>query len=92
MANVDAMGCEVNAGVLAARVQKSFPGDVSPQFHLDLNVQIPAGITILFGPSGAGKSTLLDCIAGLTSPDAGRIAIDCVVALLLLHAWLSVLR
>jgi len=76
MANVDAMGCEVNAGVLAARVQKSFPGDVSPQFHLDLNVQIPAGITILFGPSGAGKSTLLDCIAGLTSPDAGRIAID----------------
>lgn len=33
------------------------------------------GITILFGASGAGKTTLLDCIAGLTSPDAGRIAV-----------------
>ena len=76
MAGVDAMGGEVNAGALAARVQKSFRGDVTPQFQLDLDVEVSPGITILFGPSGAGKSTLLDCIAGLTPPDAGRIAID----------------
>src|SRR5882672_2593593 len=44
-------------------------------FELDVSVSLPQGITILFGPSGAGKTTLLDCIAGLTRPDAGRIAI-----------------
>jgi molybdate transport system ATP-binding protein len=41
-----------------------------------VDFSIPPGITILFGPSGAGKSTLLDCIAGLVSPDEGRIAIS----------------
>ena len=34
------------------------------------------GFTILFGPSGAGKTTILDCVAGLRTPDSGRIAID----------------
>jgi molybdate transport system ATP-binding protein len=43
-------------------------------FELDVEVSLPAGITILFGPSGAGKTTLLDCIAGLVRPDAGRVA------------------
>ncbi len=76
MARVDAMGRQVSAGALEARVQKSFRGDSGPQFQLDLDVEISPGITILFGPSGAGKSTLLDCIAGLTSPHTGRIAID----------------
>ncbi|MGO9126581.1 MAG: molybdenum ABC transporter ATP-binding protein [Terriglobales bacterium] len=33
------------------------------------------GITILFGASGAGKTTLLNCVAGLTAPEAGRIAV-----------------
>jgi molybdate transport system ATP-binding protein len=45
-------------------------------FELDLAISLPPGITILFGPSGAGKTTLLDCIAGLTHPEAGRIATD----------------
>jgi len=45
-------------------------------FHLDVDFSIPPGITILFGPSGAGKSTLLDCVAGLISPDEGRISIS----------------
>ena len=30
----------------------------------------------LVGPSGCGKSTLLDIIAGLTTPDAGRVLAD----------------
>src|SRR5277367_1354475 len=44
-------------------------------FKVDAACSIPAGITILFGPSGAGKTTLLDCVAGLTRPDSGHIAI-----------------
>ena len=60
---------------LTARVRKMHRGDAAPTFLLDLDVEVPPGITILFGPSGAGKSTLLDCVAGLTQPDAGRITI-----------------
>jgi molybdate transport system ATP-binding protein len=33
------------------------------------------GVTALFGPSGAGKTTLVNMIAGLVTPDRGRIAI-----------------
>jgi molybdate transport system ATP-binding protein len=65
----------MNPANLTARVRKMHRGDASPSFLLDLELEIPPGITILFGPSGAGKSTLLDCVAGLTQPDAGRIAI-----------------
>jgi len=43
-------------------------------FVLDVSIEVPPGITILFGPSGAGKSTLLDCIAGLAHPEEGQIA------------------
>lgn len=32
-------------------------------------------VTALFGPSGAGKTTLLNLIAGLATPDSGRIAL-----------------
>jgi len=45
-------------------------------FCLDVEFRAAAGFTILFGPSGSGKTTLLDCVAGLTTPDAGRIALD----------------
>jgi len=42
-------------------------------FRLDVNFSARPGVTMLFGPSGAGKTTLLDCLAGLQSPQAGRI-------------------
>ncbi len=59
------------AQLLHLNIRKAFAGG----FALDVNVSIAPGITILFGPSGAGKTTLLDCIAGLTTPNAGRIAV-----------------
>ena len=72
---MDAVGSEVTPGVLAARVRKARRNGDAPFFLLDVSIEVPQGITILFGPSGAGKSTLLDCIAGLTRPEEGRIEI-----------------
>ena len=69
------MGGEVNAAVLEVRARKERRNAATPPFVLDVSINVAPGITILFGPSGAGKSTLLNCVAGLTRPDAGRIAV-----------------
>jgi molybdate transport system ATP-binding protein len=37
--------------------------------------QAPPGITGLFGPSGVGKTTLMLAVAGLVTPETGRIAL-----------------
>jgi molybdate transport system ATP-binding protein len=42
-------------------------------FHLKVAFASDQDIVVLFGPSGAGKSLTLQAIAGLTTPDAGRI-------------------
>ena len=60
--------------VLSLQLRKRFQeGDRA--FDLDVELELPAGITILFGPSGAGKTTVLDCIAGLTIPDSGALKV-----------------
>ena len=42
----------------------------------DVSIEVPDGsLTALLGPSGSGKSTLLRVIAGLETPDAGRVLI-----------------
>jgi molybdate transport system ATP-binding protein len=58
--------------MLVARIRKERRSPVS-SFVLDVSIEVPPGITILFGASGAGKSTLLDCVAGLARPDDGQI-------------------
>lgn len=65
----------MSSGALVARILLSRRRTHSPSFALDLALEVPPGITILFGPSGAGKSTLLDSIAGLVRPEEGRIAL-----------------
>jgi molybdate transport system ATP-binding protein len=59
--------------MLAAQIRIERCNPHASSFLLDVSIEVPAGITILFGPSGAGKSTLLDCVAGLVRPDAGLI-------------------
>src|SRR5499427_3814950 len=59
---------------LGCSVRKLYSAKAN-DFLLDVAFEASAGFTILFGASGAGKTTLLDCIAGLTAPDSGRIAI-----------------
>jgi molybdate transport system ATP-binding protein len=72
---VDAVDGEVNAPMLTAQIRKARRSASTPSFVLDISIEVSPGITILFGASGAGKSTLLDCVAGLTRPDEGQIAI-----------------
>lgn len=45
-------------------------------FVLDIDAHLPNAVTGVFGPSGAGKSTLLHVLAGLTTPDEGRVHVD----------------
>jgi molybdate transport system ATP-binding protein len=66
---------EVSKAELAVKVSVVRHGPGGGLFALDVALDVPSGITILFGPSGSGKSTLLDCIAGLLRPEAGTIAI-----------------
>jgi len=59
---------------LEVRIRKRF-ANPEGSFNLNVHFRALAGFTIVFGASGAGKTTLLDCIAGLTEPDEGRIAV-----------------
>jgi len=65
---------QVQNSDLEVRISKRF-FNPDQAFELNVHFRVPAGFTILFGASGAGKTTVLDCIAGLSRPDEGRIAI-----------------
>jgi molybdate transport system ATP-binding protein len=45
-------------------------------FTLEAAFESAGRLTALFGSSGAGKTSLVNLIAGLSRPDAGRIAVD----------------
>jgi molybdate transport system ATP-binding protein len=57
--------------MLSVDVEKTL-GDFSIAARFDAT----GSITALFGPSGAGKTTLVNMIAGLVTPDRGRITLD----------------
>lgn len=46
------------------------------RFALDVTFRSTSRRVVLFGPSGAGKSLTLQAIAGLLTPDDGRIAVN----------------
>jgi molybdate transport system ATP-binding protein len=58
-----------------ARLTASIRKRLSDHFTLDVALDAPHGITIVFGASGSGKSTLLRCLAGLLTPESGEIAV-----------------
>jgi molybdate transport system ATP-binding protein len=57
--------------MLSVDVEKTL-GDFSIAARFDTT----GSITALFGPSGAGKTTLANMIAGLVTPNRGRIVLD----------------
>jgi molybdate transport system ATP-binding protein len=48
-------------------------------FTVEVSFDAPPGITVLFGRSGAGKTTVINAVAGLLSPESGRISLDSTV-------------
>jgi molybdate transport system ATP-binding protein len=44
-------------------------------FQLHTAFDAPEGVTVLFGRSGSGKTSVVKSIAGLLTPDAGRISL-----------------
>jgi molybdate transport system ATP-binding protein len=62
-------------GDAALHVEARLAGELVERPRLDVNLAFGRGITAVMGPSGAGKTTLLTVIAGLTKPDAGKIAL-----------------
>lgn len=44
-------------------------------FTLDVELACSPGVTCIMGPSGSGKSTILAVIAGLATPDRGRVVL-----------------
>ncbi len=62
-----------NPIVRVSEIHKSFGSVVALQ---GINFDVPLGSTVsLLGPSGCGKTTMLRSIAGLETPNAGRISI-----------------
>ena len=45
-------------------------------FFISVRFESAGGVTALFGASGAGKTTLVNMLAGLITPDRGRITLD----------------
>ncbi len=79
---MESVGLEMNAshgtaknGELRVGVRKNLSSKRESSFCLEVEFAASAGFTILFGASGAGKTTLLNCIAGLQTPEQGRIAV-----------------
>jgi len=57
--------------MLAVNVQKQLD-----RFSVSARFDSASGVTALYGRSGSGKTTIVNMIAGLVTPDQGRIALD----------------
>jgi len=55
-----------------ARLGKKIP----PSLSLDVEFDLPPGVTALYGRPGSGRTLILDLLAGFTTPASGRILVD----------------
>ena len=75
------------------QVAKSYPGARRRGVLCGVNLALGGGeFVAVMGESGVGKSTLLNLIAGLDTPDAGRILLDGIDLASLDDDGLSALR
>jgi ABC-type sugar transport system ATPase subunit len=68
------MAIEAGWSVLSVRGLRKSYGDAVVLRDLDLNVE-PGEVHALLGENGAGKSTLIKIIAGVVTPDRGRVSV-----------------
>ncbi len=70
------MNADETSSISVAGLSKSYGPEGSLRALDDFTLEFPAGqCTVLLGPSGCGKTTVLRSIAGLITPDQGRITI-----------------
>jgi molybdate transport system ATP-binding protein len=55
--------------MLSLDVEKRFA-----DFSIAAKFEASAGVTALFGPSGSGKTSIINMVAGLVTPDRGRVS------------------
>jgi iron(III) transport system ATP-binding protein len=71
------MDSDPRGGLSVAGLSKRYGREAGVLALDDFTLDFPAGqCTVLLGPSGCGKTTVLRSIAGLVTPDAGRIVLD----------------
>lgn len=59
------------------RVSFAYPGGDGEAMLHEVDLEVLAGrTTAIVGPSGGGKSTVADIVAGLLTPDRGRVVVD----------------
>src|SRR5690349_18504043 len=64
----------MNSGLTATHVRVRLRDQLALN---DISARFERGrVTALLGPNGAGKTTLLTCLAGLRTPDTGRVCLD----------------
>jgi len=66
-------GADAPPALVLAGISKTF-GDFAALSDVDFDLK-PGEIHALLGENGAGKSTLMNIVAGIYTPDSGRVAI-----------------